>query len=326
MAVKNARSRAVQTRPPKLEGLLNIDKPPGWTSHDVVAKIRTLLGVRKVGHTGTLDPMATGVLLVCVGAATRGARFLVGLEKAYTAAMILGGESDTLDATGQVRMRNEPLSVTTEQIEKVFQEFTGTIDQIPPMYSAVKYKGQPLYRLARRGQTVPRRPRTVTIRSLTIENTNLPEVVFTTVCSSGTYIRSLVADIGRRLGCGAYLKTLTRIRLGSFRLEQALSMDAAARMSDQGTLGDQLIPLVRGLDSYQLMVVSPSQLAGVRNGRPITGEKVRRLDPQVQKNDVVRLEDPDGRLLAMVQMLIGHEEIADLPPERPVCRYLRVLI
>ena len=195
-------------------GLFNVDKPAGWTSHDVVAKFRSLIKLRQIGHTGTLDPMATGVLLLCVGAATKMARFLVGLEKEYHGVMRLGASSDTLDAQGNISTRVGRVETSPEELEEIFRRFTGELQQIPPMYSAVKHRGQPLHRLARRGQSVERQPRTVTIRSLHLDRYQPPRAAFRVVCTSGTYVRVLAADIGDALGTGAYLESLRRQRVG----------------------------------------------------------------------------------------------------------------
>jgi len=307
------------------EGLLNVDKTAGWTSHDVVAKFRLILNIRRIGHTGTLDPMATGVLVLCVGPTTKMARFLVGLEKEYRGTMRLGAESDTLDAQGSITAVAERPQTTRAELQKVFEQFTGEQKQIPPMYSAVKYKGQPLYRLARRGETVPRQPRSVTIRSLELIRYQPPQVTFRVACSSGTYVRVLTADIGRRLGTGAYLKTLRRQRVGPFRVEDALTVDRAIELARNETLIQHLQPVMSGLIRFPRLVVHPWAVDAVLHGRPITPEMVRELDPGAASGSQIRVEDDGRRLLAMLQLETGIEEWNDAAGGESIGTYLRVL-
>ncbi|RMF63208.1 MAG: tRNA pseudouridine(55) synthase TruB [Calditrichaeota bacterium] len=211
--------------------ILTIDKPEGWTSFDVVKKVRSLLRVKKVGHAGTLDPFATGVLVVCTGRATKRVSALMGLDKEYVACLELGKETDTFDVTGKIVRRGDPGDVTAEKLQRVCADFRGEIEQIPPMFSAVKVGGKRLYKLARKGQVVERRPRRVVVHELELLHFENPFATIRVVCSKGTYIRTLAHDIGRRLGCGAYLKSLTRTRVGSFRLENALTVEELAEQA-----------------------------------------------------------------------------------------------
>ncbi len=203
-----------------VEGLICIDKPAGQTSHDVVNVIRRLSGIRRVGHSGTLDPLATGLMLVCVGRATRLLEYLVGQSKTYLATVLLGQETDTFDAEGQI-VAERPVQVSPEQLSAALTDFRGTINQLAPLYSAVKVDGQPLYRRARRGETVARPARTVTIYELVLLNRQESILELRINCSSGTYVRSLAHDLGQSLGCGAYLAALRRTVIGSFSLEDA---------------------------------------------------------------------------------------------------------
>ncbi len=210
------------------DGLVVVDKPAGWTSHDVVAKSRGLLGTRKVGHAGTLDPDATGVLLLGVGRATRLLRYLSPLAKTYVGEVVLGTETATLDAAGEVTATHDMAGVTLANVREVAAErFTGEIEQIPPMVSAVKIGGQRLHKLARAGLTVEREARAVTIHALSIEDVAGVDGVFrmTVECSSGTYVRSLAADLGAALGGGAHLRNLRRTAVGSFDLAEAVQLD-----------------------------------------------------------------------------------------------------
>jgi tRNA pseudouridine55 synthase len=308
-----------------LSGLLSIDKPSQWTSHDVVAKLRAALRIRKVGHTGTLDPMATGVLLICLGRATRMSQFLVGLEKEYLATLRFGAESDTLDAEGHIVLRPNAPTPRLEEIQDVFHLFRGHIEQIPPMFSAIKHRGQPLYRFARQGQTVLRRSRPVTIRSLEIRHLDPPRLTFQVACSSGTYVRALAADIGQKLGCGAYLEDLRRLRVGNFRAEDALPLDRALALAGEGNISEHVLPLNRGLANYPRMVVHAWAASDILGGRSLGGTMVQRCDPKALPGDTVRVEDTRGKLLAMARLLIGPKEFSQVAHHRPICQFLRVL-
>ena len=210
-----------------MNGLVIVDKPAGWTSHDVVAKLRKVLGTKKVGHAGTLDPDATGVLLVGVGTVTRLLRFLTAKPKRYVGDMVLGVETSTLDAAGEVTARHGMAGVTLDDVARVLPRFRGPIEQVPPMVSAVKVGGRRLHELAREGVEVEREARAVTIEELTAEPTEDPLVFRLHVaCSAGTYIRTLAADIGTALGGGAHLRGLRRLASGDFTVDEAVPLDA----------------------------------------------------------------------------------------------------
>jgi tRNA pseudouridine55 synthase len=269
--------------------------------------------------------MATGVLLICVGQATKVVRFLVSLEKEYLATMRLGGESDTLDAQGHVSIWEKSPKVSMADVQEVFGDFIGQQEQVPPMFSAVKYRGQPLYRLARRGKTVERRSRKVTIHSLEICCFALPYVTFRISCSSGTYVRVLAADIGQKLNCGAYLTELIRTRLGPFRSQEALSLAQAVALAGTGKLQAHLVPMSRGLEDYPRLVVHSWATSRVLHGQPLTREIFQEVSADVKRGDKVRIEDPNGRLLAMAQLLIDTQQISRLVSSDLACRSLRVL-
>ncbi len=214
-----------------MDGILIVDKPSGMTSHDVVDVVRKVFTIKKVGHAGTLDPMATGVLVMLVGAFTKlQARFL-NAEKEYRATMVLGAVSDTADRDGMVRPTGHTLDFSRAHVESTFREFTGEIAQVPPMYSAIKQGGRKMYELARQGIEVARPPRKVVIRSLAIVDFRMPRITFDIVCSKGTYVRQLSSDIGERLGCGAYLDALCRIRSGTFTIKDAVPLERLKEMS-----------------------------------------------------------------------------------------------
>jgi len=207
-----------------MDGFLNVDKPKGMTSHDVVDEIRKLVGREKAGHTGTLDPEATGVLSIAIGKATKVIQFLKD-GKEYRATMRLGITTDTQDITGKVIAKSEVVNIAEEKIRKVFKNFLGKIEQIPPMVSAVKVKGERLYKLAREGKEVERSKRTVEIYRLDLLNYEPPDITLEVSCSKGTYIRTLCHDVGKILGCGACLKSLRRTRSGIFTLKKSRSLE-----------------------------------------------------------------------------------------------------
>lgn len=206
-------------------GFLNVDKPAGLTSHDVVAQVRRALKIRQVGHAGTLDPLATGVLVICVGPATRLSEYVMDTTKRYRATLRLGVTTTTYDAEGEITAERDPSAITREMVEALLPRFTGDLAQIPPMYSAIKQGGRKLYELARAGQTVERPPRPVHIAALTLVEWSPPFCVLDVTCSAGTYIRSLAYDLGEALGVGAHLTALVRTASGSFTLENAAALD-----------------------------------------------------------------------------------------------------
>ena len=225
-----------------LEGILPVDKSEGWTSHDVVAKIRRLIGVRKVGHAGTLDPMATGVLLLCLGRATRLVSYLVAKEKEYRVSVRLGIATDTFDAEGVVVERSEAVPSDLNTIRKSLERFEGEIDQVPPMFSALKVGGKKLYSLARRGKVVEREPRKVHIHKIELEGLDGRDLNLRVVCSKGTYVRTLADDLGRSLGCGGHVASLRRIRVGDIRVEDCETIDAVVMSYRDGRLAESLLP------------------------------------------------------------------------------------
>lgn len=214
------------TSPAQVSGFLNVDKPSGLTSHDVVYRVRRHTGVRRVGHAGTLDPFATGVLVLCLGQGTRLAQFLTRGEKVYRAVVELGRTTDTYDRTGQVVEERDASGVDREQVERALNRFRGRVQQVPPAYSAVKQGGVPLYRLARGGQKVAPPSREVEITEVKLVSWEWPRLTLELTCSAGTYVRSLAHDLGQLLGCGAHLAELTRLRSGRFCLDDAVSLDA----------------------------------------------------------------------------------------------------
>ncbi len=268
------------------DGLVVVDKEAGWTSHDVVAKSRGLLGTRKVGHSGTLDPDATGILLLGVGRVTRLLRFLTALPKTYTCDIVLGTETSTLDDSGEVLATHDMSAVTFEQITDAARALTGDIMQIPPMVSAVKVDGRRLHELAREGIEVERAPRPVTIHRFTITPTDAPLILRAEVeCSSGTYVRTLAADLGSALGGGAHLRDLRRTAIGSFSLDDALPLASISPAS--------LLTPAAALRDYPGIVVTDAERLDVGHG------KVLPRDSRFSGDGPWVMLDADGRLLAV---------------------------
>ncbi|MDY4429504.1 tRNA pseudouridine(55) synthase TruB [Evtepia sp.] len=249
-------------------GILVIDKPAGWTSHDVVAKLRGILHVKRIGHAGTLDPMATGVLPVFVGRATRAVEFAAEREKEYIAGLRLGVVTDTQDCTGTT-LETHPVEVTRDQVEAILDRFRGDLQQIPPMYSAVKKNGRKLYELARRGVEVERQPRPVTIHQLELLDQVSPtDYTLRVLCSKGTYVRTLCHDMGQALGCGGTLFSLRRTRSAGFTLEDAVTLEDVAAAADPAAL---LLPVDAYFSGYPILQLQTgAEEKRIRNGNSLT--------------------------------------------------------
>ena len=249
-------------------GILVIDKSAGWTSQDVAAKLRGVFHERRVGHGGTLDPMATGVLPVFIGRATRAAEFLESAEKEYVAGLRLGIVTDTQDTSGTVLETNS-VCVTRAQLEAALQQFLGPIEQIPPMYSAIKINGQKLYELARRGQEVARRPRSITIHALELLEGEGADWTIRVRCSKGTYVRTLCHDLGRALGCGGCMSSLRRTRAGSFTLAQAVTMQQVLDFAAGQDPQQLLMPVDAVFAAHPPLIVTLGQAAKLKNGAQV---------------------------------------------------------
>ncbi|MCR4718629.1 MAG: tRNA pseudouridine(55) synthase TruB [Firmicutes bacterium] len=250
-----------------MNGIIVINKPIGKTSHDMVSFVRKLTGIKKVGHTGTLDPDATGVLPICIGKATKAADMLTVSDKAYRTQLVLGRTTDTQDASGKV-LTERQVTVTKEDIEEAVSQFIGEISQIPPMFSAIKKDGKKLYELARQGISVEREPRKVTIYNIEIKEINLDNktVTLDVDCSKGTYIRTLCEDIGEKLGCGAYMKSLVRTKSAGFTLSDSFTQEELVQMKEKGTLDGALLPLDSIFEDYQKIKLNQVLSIKVKNG------------------------------------------------------------
>lgn len=294
-----------------MDGVLAVNKHAGWTSHDVVAKVRQLLGGAKVGHAGTLDPAATGVLPLLIGKGTRIAEYLVDWDKEYRAELRLGETTDTLDATGNVLERRSTEHLTPAAIVNAVERFRGAVEQVPPMYSAVKIDGVPLYRSARAGKTIAREPRTVVIHELDVVDVTGQEVALRVVCSKGTYIRTLCADIGTALGVGGHLRALERTRVGPLVLNRALTIDDIIHQHHLGILSDHVWSLDDVLRDLPTLVVDGRAAERVCHGAPVTWSNVlsTKDDQGQQKAGMpVRIHDSNGRLLAVGRLAQSHSD------------------
>lgn len=286
-----------------MDGVLNVNKPSGPTSHDVVARIRRATRERRVGHAGTLDPAASGVLVVCLGNATRIVEYLMDWPKAYRASAVIGAETDTEDQTGCILRETDCSHVTREMAEAVLARFVGKTLQVPPMVSAVHHKGRRLYELARAGRVVERAPRPVEVYSLRLVDFSpgaKAAVVLDIECSRGTYVRTLCADIGRALDCGAYMSSLIRTAVGPFRLEDAVSIETVEEKAAAGRLGDIIHTIDEALGDMPSVSVSEDDVARITNGVPIPVERLPRCNGELPPiGTTVRIHAPDGRLLAI---------------------------
>jgi tRNA pseudouridine55 synthase len=261
------------------DGFLLIDKPAGITSHDAVDRVRRALGTRKVGHSGTLDPSATGLLLMGVGRATRLLRFIGSLAKSYEGTGLLGVETTTLDAEGEV-VRRSPVDVTDERLQAGMETFLGDIEQAPPAYSAVKVGGRKLYEAARKGEPVEAAPRRIRVDEFDLLRRDGPQFLFRVRCSSGTYVRSLVADLGRELGCGAHLIALRRTAIGSYRIEDAAPPDSPGC----------LLPLERAADHLESIDLTEDEASAATHGSILGPAGI---------DGPYRVLGPDGRLIGI---------------------------
>ena len=255
-----------------INGIIVVHKEAGYTSHDVVAKMRGICGQKKIGHTGTLDPQATGVLPVCLGSATKLCDMLADRDKEYVAGLLLGVETDTQDTTGRI-LAEHPVEVSREEVCAGALSFVGEYLQVPPMYSALKVDGKKLYELARAGREVERKARPVTIHALEVCSCSPPEAVLRVSCSQGTYIRTLCADLGEKLGCGGVMSSLVRTRVGNFCLEEALTLGQLQELRDRGELAGAVRPVDSMFQDSPVLHVQEEFLRFLENGNVIQPEQ-----------------------------------------------------
>ena len=307
-----------------MDGVVIIDKPHGQTSHDVVTEIKRLLKARKAGHAGTLDPLATGVLPVLLNEGTKLAPFLMNTGKEYQATALLGIRTDTLDVTGTVVSTN-PLHVSEEDVIRAIRGLCGLRKQVPPVYSAVKFKGRPLHRWARRGVTITPEPREVKIFHTEVVTINLPEVVFTVSCSKGTYIRSLCADIGEELGCGAVLSSLRRTKNGSFSERDALSLAGLDEDARVKLLEARIISTAEAISGLKTIHIDDLLADKIRKGGQLMSDEV--VPDHISffdRGDMIRLLSPKDGLVAVAEIITDGKEEAVHGNTWQIAKTLRV--
>lgn len=309
---------------PEPEGVLNLNKSGGMTSHDVVDEVRRILKVRRVGHTGTLDPQATGVLPICVGNATKIARFLTAADKDYLITMRLGVQTDTMDAEGKILAENTEIPQDREKVEAVLAQFRGQIQQIPPLFSAKKHQGERLYRLARRGEVVERGPITVKVYELELISFDPPFVRLRVFCSKGTYARALCDDIGKELRCGGHLHSLVRLKAGQFRLEEAITLSRLQEIQEQGKLTEVLLPIEQALDHLPAVRVLPDSSRSVLHGASIALQDVVNLPSGLSEGSTVRVLGLRRKLLSLAELTVNTDQIQNLNPRQIILRPVKV--
>ncbi len=277
-----------------VSGIILLDKPRGFTSNAALQKVRWLLNAEKAGHTGSLDPLATGVLPLCFGEATKFSQYLLDADKGYETVALLGVTTSTADAEGEV-LERKPVAVIQAQLEAVLPAFRGDLQQIPPMYSALKRDGQPLYKLARAGEVVEREPRSVNIARLDLLSLDADRARLAVSCSKGTYIRTLVEDIGRELGCGAHVAELRRTQAGPFDLTQTVSLEALEQAHAEGgaeAVDAFLKPVDSGLEHWPLLQLSEHSAFYWLHGQPVRA-------PEAPKFGMLRVQDHNGRFIGI---------------------------
>lgn len=285
-------------------GIFNVNKPKGVTSFSIVQRVRRLTGIRKVGHAGTLDPIADGVLPICVGQATRVVDYIVGQPKLYRATVRFGSATDSYDADGETIATGDPSGITRADVEAALAGFIGEIQQMPPMYSALKYKGRPLYSYARAGETVPREARTVRIYRIDVVGFDNPVAEIELEVGQGAYVRSVAHDVGELLGCHAHMEGLTRVRSGPFELDSAIQIDELERVAERGDWQALLAPVDCVLESWRAALLGELHTSDVRQGRLLELKPVR--SEQFALETPCRAYSEDGEFLAILSYRGGN--------------------
>jgi tRNA pseudouridine55 synthase len=308
------------------DGVLVIDKPSGPTSFEVIRRLKKWMKSEKIGHTGTLDPLATGVLPLCFNQATKLVPFLMEGIKEYEVMMKLGVETDTQDSTGRVIRESRNPEITEDMLLSTIKAFEGRVKQVPPMFSALKYHGRPLYQLARQGIELEREEREVEIKSIQVTGINLPYCSFTVSCSKGTYIRTLCADIGTRLSCGAHLVALRRVKVGPFTLRDSISLEEAEMRSRRGLIQEKIIPLAEAIPDFSPIVFGPDLSEKVRRGMSIYPRDLKTvLLPLLKMGEKVKILSREGKLLAVAELLMD-TPIQEVTNGQGVLRLNRVFV
>ena len=307
--------------------VVNLYKPQGPSSFNMVQSVKNIIGAKKAGHIGTLDPMAEGVLPICVGKSTKIIQFLSPLPKVYTAEMVLGTSTDTQDATGKVTQTGgNPENITEAEIRSVFEEFLGRQNQIPPMFSAKKKQGIPLYKLARSGITIERKPVPIHIYSLDFLGKEGNRVRFVVQCSAGTYIRTLCYDAGQKLGCEAHMGHLVRNQVGNFDQKESLTLEALEAAVADGSLSSKLIPVEKALNFLPEIRVKESFVKSIANGIAPSKSSLETIPNRFQPGMNLRVSHIDSHLLAIAEPVVDQDAYARLSPGDVAFKLKRVLI
>ena len=308
-----------------MDGIVNINKPAGITSFGTVSRVKHILGVKKAGHTGTLDPEARGVLPICIGKATKIAQFLMISSKVYIARMKLGIRTDTQDSSGKVIKQRRIYNVDEHKISKIFSKYIGEIEQIPPMYSAMKFQGQRLYTLARKGISVERKPKKVIINFIRLIDIKDDLVTFEVKTSPGTYIRTLCDSIGEELGCGAHMLELNRIRVGLFKIEYSVSLEELSLIREEGRVHDILYSMDKALSFLPRIRVREGIKEKISMGVSVTKSGVENIPKDFLSGTSFRVHDPLNQLLAIAEATVDWKGINSLNQEDIAFRLKRVL-
>ena len=307
------------------DSIVNLFKPTGPTSFDMVWSVRKILGVKKAGHIGTLDPAADGVLPICLNRSTRIIQFLSPLQKTYRATLELGSETDTQDATGRKISTKDPSFVHQGMVKQVFETFIGEQDQIPPMYSAKKKNGIPLYKLARNGINIARDPVKITVYSIDFIKKEKDQVLFEVRCSAGTYIRTLSHDIGKKLGCYAHMVRLTRTKVGLFGLGRTLTLEELKDAYKEGSLPKKLLPLEEALNFLPAIRVKDEYLESVSHGVALSKCFLETLPDRFEPGHYFRVFGKNDKILAVVEPVVDQDKLSELTPDDIVFKAKRVL-
>ena len=295
---------------PIITGLLNINKPIGITSMDVVREIKKSTGIKKVGHGGTLDPMASGVIPIAVGSSTRLLEYILNGDKSYIATIELGKRTDTYDSEGKTVEKSDPQGISIDDIVKVLSKFNGEMTQIPPMHSALKVQGKRLYELARSGTVIERPPRNVTIYEVSLEEFNTPNIVVGIRCSKGFYVRTFADDIGHLLGCGAFLSSLKRVSSGPFKIEDAMTLDQTISMISDGNLQELILDPGSCINGAQRIQLNEETETMVKHGRAI--ESINESFP-ITDSSLAVAYDNQSRFVAILRF---NEKLKEWHPEK----------
>ena len=305
--------------------VVNLFKPSGPTSFDMVWSVRKILGVKKAGHIGTLDPIADGVLPICLNRSTRIIQFLSSLQKTYRATLELGSETDTQDATGRVISTNDPSLINEAKMKQIFQTFVGEQDQVPPMYSAKKKNGIPLYKLARNGINIHRDPVKIVVYSIDFIKKERNQVVFEVRCSSGTYIRTLSHDIGKKLGCCAHMVRLTRTKVGLFSMGSTMTLEELKTAHKEGSLSRKLLHLEEVLNFLPTVRVKEEYLKSISHGVALSKCFLEALPDRFEPGHYFRVLGSNDKILAVVEPVVDQDKLSELSAEDVVFKAKRVL-